>query len=277
MDDLFNKALAQAGISDLAGQNAQSGRIAQNIQKDHPAIPSDPSEIFKDVGVTEYVGTAIGPTIGLILPGMDPALARVMGLGDYRAIGFIGSRVGFAPHAFALDEAVKSTNTEVLKAESPRDGIGGCGTSAYFIIGGANVADTRRCVEMTLSLMSKYYGGIWINDYGHLDMQWSPRASQCLQLSFGAEPGEAVGLINGGPAPVGAVLADVAVKAAEVEIVNYTSCANGLDFAYGNEVTTTITGDSEAVRQAVRATIDPGRKILSGLGSEAECMGTPYY
>ena len=77
MDDLFNKALAQAGISDLAGQNAQSGRIAQNIQKDHPAIPSDPSEIFKDVGVTEYVGTAIGPTIGLILPGMQEGYNKI--------------------------------------------------------------------------------------------------------------------------------------------------------------------------------------------------------
>jgi len=271
-----NKAAAPEQVRQTIEANKQFSvpEIQEKIQKDSL---KDISGIFKDVGVTEYVGTAMGPTIGLVLASIDPGLAEMMDLGRYRSIGFIGSRQGFNPQAFATDEAVKATNVEMLKVEAPRDDMGGDGASSYFVIGADDVSDVRRCVEIALSQVEKYYGGIWANEFGHLDMQWTARASYCLAMAFGAEVGAAFGVINAGPTPIGAILADTAVKAANVDIVGYTSCTSGSGFSYANEFTMTVKGDSGAVRQAVKATIEPGRKILSGFGGEAECMAVPYY
>lgn len=272
MDELIQKVLNQVKNEMKESSNQQTPAVVQT--KDcEPSL----SDIFKDVGVTEYVGTAMGPTIGLVLASIDSDLAEKMELGRFHSIGFIGSRAGFNPQAFAVDEAVKATNVEVLKVEAPRDDMGGAGASSYFVIGADDVSDVRRCVEIALSNVEKYYGGIWANDVGHLDMQWTARASYCLAEAFGAEVGKAFGVINAGPTPIGAVLSDTAVKAANVEIVDYTSCTSGSGFSYANEFTMTITGDSGAVRQAVKATIEPGRRILSGFGGEPECMGVPYY
>ena len=252
-------------------------KVVNQVKSDMREESPSQSAVFEDVGVTEFVGTAMGPTIGLVLASMDAGLAEKMELGRYRAIGFIGSRQGFNPQAFAVDEAVKATNVEVLKVEAPRDDMGGDGASSYFIIGADDVSDVRRCVEIALSQVEKYYGGIWANEYGHLDMQWTARASDCLAKAFGAQVGRAFGVINAGPTPIGAILSDMAVKAANVDIVDYTSCTSGSGFSFANEFTMTITGDSGAVRQAVKATIEPGKKILSGFGGKAECVGVPYY
>ena len=77
-----------------------------------------------------------------------------------------------------------------------------------------------------------------------------------------------------GPAAIGTVLADIAVKAANVEGVGYSSPASGT--SYSNEVILTFTGDSGAVRQAVRAAIEAGKKMLGALGDEPKTSETPY-
>ena len=48
-------------------------------------------------GMTEFVGTAIGDTIGLVIANVDPSLTETMKLGKYRSIGIIGDRVGAGP------------------------------------------------------------------------------------------------------------------------------------------------------------------------------------
>ena len=58
--------------------------------------------------ITEFVGTAIGDTIGLVIPGIDPSLAPFMKLGEYRSIGIFGGRVAVGPQVIAVDEAVKA-------------------------------------------------------------------------------------------------------------------------------------------------------------------------
>ncbi len=73
------------------------------------------------IGVTEFVGTAIGDTIGLVIASVDPMLTEVMNLGNYRSIGIIGGRTGAGPQIMAVDDAVKATNTEVISVELPRD------------------------------------------------------------------------------------------------------------------------------------------------------------
>ncbi len=52
-------------------------------------------------------------------------------------------------------------------------------------------------------------------------------------------------MVCAGPAAIGTVLADTAVKAANVDVVAYSSPAKGTSFS--NEVILTFTGDSGAV------------------------------
>lgn len=67
---------------------------------------------------TEFVGTAVLDTIGLVITGVDEKLLKTMGVGEkYRCLGVYSSRTGAAGQLTALDEAVKTTNTEVLAIE----------------------------------------------------------------------------------------------------------------------------------------------------------------
>ena len=79
-------------------------------------------------GLTEFVGTAIGHTIGLVIANVDHQMHEKMGIDKkFRSIGILGGRTGAGPHIFAADEAVKATNSEILKIELPRDTEGGAG------------------------------------------------------------------------------------------------------------------------------------------------------
>ena len=84
--------------------------------------------------ITEFVGTAIGDTIGLVIPGIDPSLAPFMKLGEYRSIGIFGGRVAVGPQVIAVDEAVKAADVELISMEASRDSKGGagCGTLFYW-------------------------------------------------------------------------------------------------------------------------------------------------
>jgi microcompartment protein PduB len=230
----------------------------------------------KQIGVTEYVGTAIGTTIGLVIASVDPQLMAPMELGKYRSIGLIGGRAALGPYVMAVDDAVKATNTEVISVEGPRDGNGGAGPGAFIIIGADDVSDARRGVETALDALEKYFGDIYVNSAGHLEYQYTARASHCIEKTFGSPLGKAFGLVCAGPAAIGAVLSDVAVKAANVQVVSYTSPNKGEGYNYSNEITLTLTGDSGAVRQAVKASIDVGKKLLGALGEEPKPYATPY-
>ena len=60
------------------------------------------------------------------------------------------------------------------------------------------------------------------------------------------------------------LLADTAVKAATVDVVGYSSPANG-GTSFSNEVILTFTGDSGAVKQAIIAARDVGMQVLKTL------------
>ena len=80
---------------------------------------------------TEFVGTAVLDTIGLVISGVDDSLLQQMNVGTkYHCLGLFSSRTGAAGQITAIDDAVKATNTEVLSIELPRDtkGWGGHGT-----------------------------------------------------------------------------------------------------------------------------------------------------
>ncbi|VEB85607.1 propanediol utilization protein PduB [Citrobacter koseri] len=64
-------------------------------------------------------------------------------------------------------------------------------------------------------------------------------------------------MIVGAPASVGVLMADTALKSANVEVVAYSSPAHGTSFS--NEAILVISGDSGAVRQAVISAREIGK------------------
>ncbi|MBE6066628.1 MAG: propanediol utilization microcompartment protein PduB [Clostridium lundense] len=225
--------------------------------------------------VTEYVGAARGDTVGLVIANVDYSLHESMKLDKkYRSIGIISSRTGAGPQIMAADEAVKATNTEVVSIELARDTKGGAGHGSLIILAAEDVSDARRAVEVALAQLDRTFGDVYGCDVGHLELQYTARASLALEKAFGAPIGKAFGIIVGAPAGVGVVMADAAMKTANVEMVTYASPNAGT--AHSNEVIITITGDSGAVRQSVIAAREVGLSILRSMGQDPKTDTKPY-
>jgi ethanolamine utilization microcompartment shell protein EutL len=129
-------------------------------------------------------------------------------------------------------------------------------------------------VEVTLKELPRTFGDVYANEAGHLEMQYSARASLAINKAFGAPVGKAFGLVIGAPAAIGVMMADTAVKTANVELLSYSSPAKGT--SHSNEVIIVVTGDSGAVRQAVIAGREVGKKLLGALGEEPVSTTQPY-
>ncbi|ECG3736244.1 propanediol utilization microcompartment protein PduB, partial [Salmonella enterica subsp. enterica serovar Typhimurium] len=136
--------------------------IARVATPEQQAIPGQPQPIRetamaeKSCSLTEFVGTAIGDTLGLVIANVDTALLDAMKLEKrYRSIGILGARTGAGPHIMAADEAVKATNTEVVSIELPRDTKGGAGHGSLIILGGNDVSDVKRGIEVALKELDR--------------------------------------------------------------------------------------------------------------------------
>jgi len=259
MEDQAIKKIVQEVLSKV--QNQESGK-----QK---------SPASSNPGLTEFVGTAIGDTIGLVIANIDPALHEKLGFNKkYRSIGIIGARTGAGPQIMAADEAVKATNTEIVSIELARDTKGGAGHGCMIIFGAEEVSDARRAVEVCLKELSRTFGDVYANEAGHLEFQYTARASYAVEKAFNAPIGKAFGLIVGAPAAIGVVCCDAAVKAAEVNVVGYASPSKGTSMT--NEAILFISGDSGAVRQSLITSREVGIKLLATLGEEPKSLGVPY-
>jgi microcompartment protein PduB len=224
---------------------------------------------------TEFIGTTMGHTIGLVIANVEGRLHELMGIDKkYRSIGIISDRVGAGPQLMACDEAVKATNTEIISAEMCRDTEGGAGHGALIIFGAEDVSDAKRAIEVALKETPKYFGDVWGNEVGYLELQYTARASYCLNKALGAPVGRAFGLILGAPAGIGVVISDTALKAAEVEAYSYCSPQKGT--CYTNESFVMVSGDSGAVRQAILSARDVGVKLLHSLGGKPKSSTVPY-
>lgn len=226
--------------------------------------------------LTEFVGaTPTGDTIGLVIANVDQQVLDAMKLEKkYRSIGILGARTGAGPHIMAADEAVKATNTEIVSIELPRDTKGGAGHGSMIIFGGDDVSDVKRGIEVALKEVERTFGDVYANEAGHIELQYTARASHAVNKAFGAPEGKAFGLIVGAPAAIGVVMADAAVKAANVDVIGYGSPAGGTSFS--NEVILQVSGDSGAVRQAVITAREVGKKLLAAMGDEP-VNGAPSY
>ncbi len=250
--------------------------LAEVVKKMGPETPAATPGIPAVPAATEFVGiNPLGDTIGLVIANVDPQLHAMMKLeGSHRSIGILGARTGAGPQIFAADEAVKATNSEILSIELPRDTKGGAGHGSLIIFGAEDVSDARRAVEVALGELDRTFGDVYGNDAGHLEFQYTARASFALQKAFGAPLGKAFGITVGAPAAIGVVMADTAVKAATVDVVGYASPADGT--SYSNEAIAFLSGDSGAVRQSIVAAREVGISLLGALGDCPASTTTPY-
>lgn len=224
--------------------------------------------------MTEFVGTAFGDTIGIVIANLDYDFHEKMKLDKkYRSIGILSARVGAGPHIMAADEAVKATNTEVVRIELPRDTKGGAGHGSLIIFGAEEVSDARRAIEVALKDVKRTFGDVYANDAGHIELQYTARASFACEKAFNAPIGKAFGLCVGAPAGIGVMMVDAAVKSADVDLLGVASPAAGTSFS--NEVIGFFSGDAGAVRQAIITAREVGVKLLEAFGP-APSLGEPY-
>lgn len=269
---VLNELLAQQG-------NTSSNAGAPGTESFLAPLAKSHEEREVTCTLPEFVGNGpYGDSLGLVIPNLDPALHRILGLPErFRSIGVVTARSGAGPEIMAADEAVKSCNAEVIFFEQSNDTKGGGGHGSILMFGAEDVSDARRAVEVTLEALEWSYGGIVSNGTSYVECQYTARASTALEKYMKAEPGKAWGLVNGCPAGIGVLMADTALKAADVKLVAYGSSNTGANEADTNEFITMFVGDSAAVLQAVRAGREAGIQLLRTLGDEPVPTGTEYF
>lgn len=272
-DEMMAKIMDEV-MKKMGGTQAESA-----FANDTTVAAPSPQGINEDLcGLTEYVGTAMGHTIGLVIANLDYSVHELLKIDPkYRSIGIIADRVGAGPQIFACDEAVKATNTEVVMVECPRDTEGGAGHGCLVVFGAEDVSDARRAVEVALSFVEKQFGDVYGNAAGHLEFQYTARASYCLEKAFGAVVGKAFGITVGAPSGIGIVLADTAAKTATIDPIAIATPGNG-GTSFSNEVNFFFTGDSGAVRQAIIGAREVGKQLLKALepNEPLESATVPY-
>lgn len=283
--DSYVKSAYQSNIRKSGGSIMNKNDIVQAIMSQLGTAAGAPvadangpikgKEQQAPCSLTEFVGVSQGYTIGLVIANVDQGFAQRLNFKKpYRSLGVVGSRSGAAPHAMAADEAIKSSNTECLIFDLPRDTEGDGGHGCFLVFGADEVSDARRAVEITLATLPGYFGDSFRNDAGHVEAQYTARASHVLSDFFEAEEGKAFGLISCCPAAIGMVTADITSKAADIKIVKHATPSFGTSTS--NEFMIFFTGDSGAVKQAAIAGRDAAKKMLEALGGELTPLGESY-
>ncbi len=221
--------------------------------------------------ISEYVGTAAGHTIGMVIANLDPAVRALLKIPDkYSSIAILTSRIGAAAQALAIDEAVKSANAELLIFELPRDTEGYSGHGNLFVLGTENISDARRVVELSLEKINQRAEQIYINEVGHMEMHYTANAGEVLHSIFNTPLHRAFGFICAGPAGISMVAIDKALKESPVDIVWYGTPSYNLSMT--NEVIVGITGDFSAVKKSVETAYQIASELITVYGSKPESI-----
>ena len=215
------------------------------------------NDMFGKCGMTQFVGVGVCDTIGLYIANIDDDLRKQMNIPEkFHAVGLIGSRTGAGAQIQAVDDAVKATSTEVISIEIPRDTKGWGGHGNFIIIGGETPADVKRAVELALEYIDINAGEIYISE------------------AFDVPIGRPFGFVCASPAPIGMVIADIALKSAGVELIKTLRPDSGT--SHSNEVIIIFTGEASAVKTAVTDARSAGMQLLRSLGSEPLPVTKPY-
>ncbi len=262
--NLIGGAQPVAGVQPAVGVNQATESLLQKLmagESRQSGTPQVESRTGRAFGQVKFIGTAYGNTLGYVIPNLEPALRSGMGLdAGIRAVGVISSRDGAAPQILAADEAVKKTNSRILTVRLSRDGQGGTGHGAYILLGAEDVADVTRAVEIVLETVNDLAKGVFHCKQGSLEVHYTARSAEALENAFGAPLNQAFGIMVGAPAGVGLLMADTALKTAQVELVKYWGPS--VESAFANEVWLMVSGDPAAVQNALEAAREVGMAVL---------------
>jgi ethanolamine utilization microcompartment shell protein EutL len=161
-----------------------------------------------------------------------------------------------------------------VSIQLPRDTKGWGGHGNYIVLGGRDVSDVCRAVEISLELTQRNAGEVYINEAGHLEFAYSASAGEALAAAFGATIGQAFGFMAGSPAAIGLLMADKALKSAGVTLTRFMTPDRGT--AHSNEVIIAFTGDASAVKTAVLTGREIGLSLLSSMGEYPGGPSVPY-
>ncbi|MEE7594098.1 propanediol utilization microcompartment protein PduB, partial [Escherichia coli] len=134
-----------------------------------------------------------------------------------RSMAFLGRDTGSDPVTMADELASKANNTEVVSIELRRDTKGGAGHVSLIVLGGNDMSDVKRGIEVALKELDRTFGDVYGNEAGHIELQYTARASYALEKEFRAPLGRACGIFVGAPSSVGVLLADTALQSPTVE------------------------------------------------------------
>jgi len=77
-------------------------QVMAEIQKLNAGEEPAPAKVPAQCGLTEFVGNALGDTMGIVIANIDPGLRDVFKIDQkYRAIGVVSARVGAGPQLLA--------------------------------------------------------------------------------------------------------------------------------------------------------------------------------
>ena len=234
----------------------------------------DVHEISMNCKRTEFVGTAVLDTIGLCIAGVDDTLLKTMNIGTrYHALGLFSSRTGAAGQLTAMDEAVKSTDTEFSRLIFPETPKAAGGPE-----NGHRRDRSRRCAMPSVQPLNLPIN-MQASSISAKPATWNlpipPAREASLKKPSTPRRGQAFGFMAGSPAAIGLVMADTAMKAASVQIARYMTPSLGT--SHSNEVILALSGTADAAKEAVlSARRGAGLELLMAMGSCAEIPGTPY-
>ncbi len=225
--------------------------------------------------LSEFVGTTVLDTIGLVIPAVDRSLKEQMKLPrEISSLGLISSRTGAAGQICAVDEALKNTNARLISIDLPRDTKGWGGHGNYIVIGAEDVSDARRGVEISLELVKRNAGEVYINSAGHLEFAYSASAGEALCKAFDIPMGQAFGFMAGSPAAIGMVMADYAMKSSDIRLTRFMTPSIGT--SHTNEVIIAFTGDASAAKNAVLEGRRIGLELISSMAEYPSGPSSPY-
>ena len=233
------------------------------------------NDMFGKCGMTQFVGVGVCDTIGLYIANIDDDLRKQMNIPEkFHAPRPTPPPPRPAPPPPPVDDAVKATSTEVISIEIPRDTKGWGGHGNFIIIGGETPADVKRAVELALEYIDINAGEIYISEAGHMEFQYSARCGEAINKAFDVPIGRPFGFVCASPAPIGMVIADIALKSAGVELIKTLRPDSGT--SHSNEVIIIFTGEASAVKTAVTDARSAGMQLLRSLGSEPLPVTKPY-
>ena len=241
--------------------------------------PGKVFHLFKSLEESKYaeiVGLGAGKTIGIVIPSLDSEISKYLHLKtQYNSIAVLTGCIGAATHYFCADEASKLCNVEYAESYLARDTLGAAAHAGTIILGAKDVSDARRAVELTLSLFDKYWRNQYFNDVGHLEIQYTANAGHVLANTLGAEVGKPWAMLCGSPFAIGMLMADYAVKTADVRVLDMGTPDHGS--SHSNECTLYITGETSAVEQAVKVGTEVGVTALKLMGGPVHREGTDIW